>query len=93
MASEDRFVFNAEWYDQQAALTRQFLFEFYLSDKTIDIYDVRNKRIFLKRCRYPSIDTAEGNLYIGATVTVYSRQFKIVDYADDFTKKAFTGIK
>ena len=43
--------------------------------------------MFLKRTKYPQI--SESDLFVGATVTIYSRQFKIVSYADDFTKKAF----
>lgn len=37
MSSEDRYVFVAEWYDQQASLLRKFYIGYYLSDKTIDI--------------------------------------------------------
>ena len=48
-------------------------------------YDIKNHKSFLKRCRYEAI-TAE-MLYIGAVVTVYSRQLKIIDYADEFTRK------
>ena len=87
MTSEDRYVFVCDWYDSQASLVRKFYIEFYLSDKTIDIYDLKNKRMFLKRTRYPTI--SEEDFYIGSTITVYSRQYKIVEYADDFTKKAF----
>ena len=43
--------------------------------------------MFLKRTKYPQI--TESDLYIGATVTIYSRQFKILAYSDDFTRKAF----
>mgnify|MGYP000179682499 FL=1 len=53
MTTEDRFVFVTEWYDAQAALRREFLLEFYLSDQTIDLYDTKNKRMFLKRTKYP----------------------------------------
>lgn len=71
MATEDRFVFLTQWYDQQAGLLKEFLLEFYLADQTIDIYDPKNKRMFLKRTKYPQI--TEADLHIGATVTVYSR--------------------
>jgi nucleoside-diphosphate kinase len=43
--------------------------------------------MFLKRTKYPQI--SEADLYLGNTITVYSRQFKILGYADDFTRKAF----
>ena len=87
MATEDRFVFVTEWFDSQAGLKKEFLLEFYLADQTIDIYDTKHRRMFLKRTKYPQI--SEADLYVGATVTVYSRQFKIMAYADDFTRKAF----
>ena len=87
MATEERFVFLTEWFDSQAGLKKEFLLEFYLSDQTIDLYDTKNKRMFLKRTKYPSV--SETDLYVGATVTIYARQFKIVGYADEFTQKAF----
>ena len=30
------------------------------------------------------------HLYIGAVITVYSRQIHVVDYADDFTRKSLS---
>ena len=51
----DRFVFVVEWFDNHSGITREFLLEFYLSDQTIDIFDSKNKRMFLKRTKYPSI--------------------------------------
>jgi nucleoside-diphosphate kinase len=87
MATEDRFVFVTDWYDQQADLHKEFLLEYYLADQTIDLYDTKNRRMFLKRTKYPQI--SEADLFIGSTITVYSRQFKILNYADEFTRKAF----
>ena len=37
MSAEDRYVFVAEWYDQQSSLLRKFYLGYYLSDKTIDL--------------------------------------------------------
>jgi nucleoside-diphosphate kinase len=37
--------------------------------------------------KYPAI--AEEDLFVGATITVYSRQYKLTEYGDEFTKKAF----
>ena len=41
--------------------------------------------MFLKRCVYAGV-TFE-SLYIGAIISVYSRQLKVVDYGDVFTRK------
>jgi len=49
----------------------------------LEMFDIRNRRTFLKRCSYPSI--ALDDLYLGSIITVYSRQLKIVDYGDAFT--------
>lgn len=53
MSTEDRLVFVCEWHDQQAGLIKEFLMEFYLADQTIDLFDTKNKRMFLKRTKYP----------------------------------------
>ena len=69
--SEERFVFETEWHDQQADLIRKYLFTFYPKDGTIDMYDVKNRRMFLKRTVYEGI--GRDQLYLGAIITVYSR--------------------
>ena len=50
-------------------------------------YDLKTRRTFLKRCDYPSVGMAQ--LYKGSIITVYSRQLKIVEYADGFTERHF----
>ena len=51
-------------------------------------YDIKNRRIFLKKVVYPPVK--EKDLYIGSTITVYSRQLKVVDFADEYTKNTIT---
>ena len=41
----------------------------------------------MKRTAYPDIGLPK--LYIGSTITVYSRQFKVVDYANDMTRNYY----
>lgn len=87
---QDRYAFLVEYNDTQAALVRQYQLLVYLTDKTIEMHDYRNRRVFLKRCNYPGIELH--HLYIGAVITVYSRQIQVVDYADDFTKKSLSQV-
>ena len=87
MSSEERFVFIVEWFDTQASIIRKYFLTYYLTDNTIDMYDIKNKRVFLKRCEYQGANLED--LYIGSTITVYSRQLTVADYADDFTRKSF----
>ena len=90
MEINDRFVFMVEWYDQLADLSRKYQLTYFTADATIEMvrltqYDIKNRRPFLKRCQYPALTLAE--LHVGATVTVYSRQLKVVDYGDTYTEK------
>lgn len=43
--------------------------------------------MFLKRCEYPGLGM--NDLYLGGIVTVFSRQLKVVDYGDVYTRKQF----
>ena len=35
--TEDRYVFETEWFDQQASLVRKYLLTYYPKDCTIDM--------------------------------------------------------
>jgi len=85
--SDLRFCFTVQWYDVAAALNRQYQLIYYTADGTVEMYDMKNRRTFLKRCDYPSITTKD--LFKGNKVTVYSRQLEIIEYGDDFTRKSF----
>jgi nucleoside-diphosphate kinase len=80
MTSEERYVLVAEWYDTQACMLKGFFLQYFPFDGSIDIFDSKSKRVFLKRLKVNHV-TPEV-LYIGSVITIYSRQFKIVDYAD-----------
>ena len=47
-------------------------------------FDIKNNRLFLKRTKCEGLRLE--NMYIGATVDLFSRQINFIDYADDFTK-------
>lgn len=80
----ERFAFEVEWYDHGAGLLRKYQFFYYPKEKLIEMFDMKNRRTFLKKTEYPSIQLAD--LFIGATVSVYSRQLKVIGYADEYTR-------
>lgn len=90
-AAEDRFVFYVEWFDAQADLIRRYMLTFFPRDNTIEMYDTKNKRPFLKRSEYPGVSL--GDLYLNATVTIHSRQLKVIEYGDVYTRKAMEAQK
>jgi len=79
----ERFAFNVEWYDAGAMLVRKYQLFYYPKEKLIEMFDLKNRRTFLKKCEYPSIQLTD--LYIGATVSIYSRQLKVTEFGDEYT--------
>jgi nucleoside-diphosphate kinase len=86
--STERYCFTVEYLDQQAGLVRQYKLLYFPADKSIEMYDLKSKRVFLKRCPYPSL--LPRDLFIGATATIFSRTLKVVEYGDEITRRLFS---
>lgn len=89
--TDNRLVFLAEWYDQNAELVRRYQFMYYCVDNTVEMFDIKNSdgkkpRMFLKRSAVPNI--TEDKLYVGSVINVNSRQLTLSGYGDTFTEKA-----
>lgn len=52
-------------------------------------YDLRAKRLFLKRLPVDSVE--EKDLYLSNTIVILSRQLKITDYADATTREQISS--
>ena len=82
---EERYAFLAEWYDPNAALIRKYQLLYYTKDNTCEMFDIKNKRLFLKRSVVDNMSLQD--LFIGSVVNVHSRQLSIVGFGDDFTTR------
>ncbi|XP_068608779.1 nucleoside diphosphate kinase homolog 7-like [Brachionichthys hirsutus] len=80
---EDRCAFLTEWYDRTAGLLRRFQLFYYPKDSSVEMFDVKNQRIFLRRTKYD--DFHPEDLFIGNRVNVFSRQLHLIDYGDQYT--------
>ncbi|XP_073523326.1 nucleoside diphosphate kinase homolog 7 [Phyllobates terribilis] len=85
MSEEDRYVFTAEWYDPNAALQRRFQLLYYPKDGSVEMYDVKNHRVFLRRTKYDTL--RKEDFYVGNKINVFSRQLHLVDYGDQYTAR------
>ncbi|XP_043556829.1 nucleoside diphosphate kinase 7 isoform X4 [Chiloscyllium plagiosum] len=83
MDHEEQFSFIAEWYDASASLIRRYLFFFYPKDGSIEMYDIKNRRTFLKRTKYEQL--RQEDLFVDSVITVYARQLHLVGYGDQYT--------
>uniref|UniRef100_A0A1B6C8C7 DM10 domain-containing protein n=2 Tax=Clastoptera arizonana TaxID=38151 RepID=A0A1B6C8C7_9HEMI len=81
----DHLSFKAQWYDLESSLLKKFILYFFPSDNTIELFDTKTRKLFLKRTRCEGI-TAE-HIYVGNTIMVFSRQIVINDYANNVTKE------
>lgn len=85
MDEKERYAFTAEWYDPNASFNRQYQVLFYPSDRTVEMIDIKNRRLFLKRSKCPHVQLKD--LFIGAIVNILSRQLTITGYGDEYTTK------
>lgn len=83
--ADDSLTFLASWFDKLAASDRPFRFAFYPVDNSIEIYDLRSKKMHLKRIRHEAISL--NDLFVGNTLDIYGRRFKITEFADTSTKE------
>lgn len=84
---DERYVFDVEWYNQQASLIIKMKLSFYPSDNSVELFNLKTHKLFLKRTKMPNIKKEE--FIIGGTVSILSRQFLIKDYSDENTRKVF----
>ena len=86
-----RLSFIVEHYDTLAQMVKKYQLFYYPEDASIEMYDIKNQRIFLKRIINPEVKTT--SLYLGSEISIYSRQYKIIAFADEFTKKSFENVR
>ncbi|XP_042226484.1 nucleoside diphosphate kinase 7-like isoform X2 [Homarus americanus] len=86
---ETQYIFYAEWYDPMSATVKKFQLSFFPRDKSVEMYDLRAQRLFLKRLPVDGVE--ERDLYLGNTIVILSRQLKLTDYADATTREQITS--
>ena len=89
--SDERYAFSTEWYDPNASLIRRYQLLFYPADNTVEMFDVKNRRLFLKRSNCPHVQLR--HLFLGAVINIHSRQLTITGFADEFTTKKLKSKK
>jgi nucleoside-diphosphate kinase len=83
--ADQGYSFVVEWFDNQAQILKKFALTYYPADDTCELWDIKGKRMFLKRCSVDGAVRME-DLFIGSTVTVFQRQLNLVAYGNAFTK-------
>ena len=85
-AGDERgYAFTCDWFDNQSQSIRKFTLTYYAQEKSVEMWDLRGKRMFLKKCPYAQLRM--GDLFPGSTVTVFNRQLNITDYGNSYTRQ------
>lgn len=87
--STGRLAFITEWLDPQSGILWKYQLFYYLDSSEVEMFDIKNRRHFLKRVK--NEDIRADMLYLGAVLNIYSRQLKIVDYGDEYTRSKVEG--
>jgi len=82
---DHKLSFSVEWNDGVSGRMRQFTLNWYPSQNSVEMYDLNNKKMFLRKTVCDSIQ--QNDLYIGNIITVFSRSLKITGFADEATSK------
>lgn len=84
---EDRYVFLVEWFDNISSVVNKLRLSFYLGDNSVELFNLKTRKLFLKKTKMPEIQL--NDFYLGGVLTIFSRKLNIVDYADQFTRSKF----
>jgi len=88
---KDKYAFCVDWYDPSASLVRKYCLIFNAVDSTVELYDLKTKKVFLKRTKVDNVTLAD--LYVGSTINLFSRQLNVTDYGNSYTKKELGSCK
>lgn len=80
----EQCIFFAEWKDPASQDIRQFKLLYFTTDDTLEMWDMKNQRLFLRRIKSGGITLSD--IYSGAIVKIFSRSMLITGYADQITE-------
>lgn len=82
--------FLVDWYDPLPQLKRRFLLKFYVQSHSVEMFDVKNKKLFLRKCAAPP-HISKKDFFLGNKMTVYHRELELVECADGTTREKMTN--
>ena len=82
------YGFKLEYFDERAELLRPYVLTYRTERDEIEIFDVKNRKPFLRRTVEHSVRLKD--LVPGNRLTLNGRQYDIVDYADENTRRSLS---
>lgn len=85
--NEPTLSFIAEWFDSDPQVTKKYLLKYYPSTQEVEMKGTSTRTKFLKRTKMDNQSLTKSDFYIGATIILFSRDLKLVDYGDNYTRE------
>eukprot|EP00956_Cyclotella_meneghiniana_P032058 scaffold86357_cov74-Cyclotella_meneghiniana.AAC.4 len=76
--------FVAEWFDPHPQIIKKYLLKYYSQTCEVEMKDLSNGRKFLKKTK--------ASPTLSANILLLSRDLKLIDYADDTTRKLLEDV-
>lgn len=83
MGEPDQVSFHVEWIDPHSKDVHRFLLNVFTSNSTLELYDAKTGKLFLKRIPYD--DQLRRNILVGGQINVASRTLRILSPATSAT--------
>jgi hypothetical protein len=90
----DRYAFRLEIHNPLAGVIDHFQLLYVTrrdGKSEIEIVDPKHKRKFLSRVHIPGLQLTD--IIVGGKITIFSRQYRVADFEDDFTRRALGRVK
>jgi len=89
---EEVLAFRCVYFDQQSMLNKSYQLKYYSETDSIEVIDIKNRKLFLKKCQRPeTLDTK--HLFKGGKIYFHGRQMTIEDYDDAATAERCGNVR
>lgn len=86
---EETLSFISEWFDPHPQITKKFLLKYFPGTHEVEM--TADGKKFLKRTKIPTTSPSNpksiNDFFVGATIILFSRDVKLIEYGDNSTKK------
>lgn len=82
---DPRLCFVCEFNDDKANLTRELQLLYFYNDNSLELTDVKTKKIFLRRISCPGL--SRDQFYLGGTVMAFGRIISLTKFGDEVTRQ------
>lgn len=81
------YSWHLEYFDELAEQVKLYVLQYYTERGEIEIYDVKNHRMFLKKTLTHNIKLSD--MVLGGKILINGRQYSVIDYGDKVTAAEF----